>query len=241
LLEDRFEAAVFSAVTNGVSGSRPTKPSGLSWIDEIPTEWGTPPVSANFDLQLGKMVNAEATAGPDQYSYLRNTNVKWDRFDFDDLNTMHFSASDKRRCELRDGDVLVCEGGEVGRAAVWSRQRKNCYYQKAIHRVRPRNAANGRYLMYCLRAAAKVSVFAMEGNQSTIVHLTGEQLRVHRFPWPSADEQDLIVQVLDEAATLTGAAISTVTRQIDLLVEHRQALVTAAVTGTISIPGATAA
>jgi type I restriction enzyme S subunit len=237
LLEERFTAAIFQAITRGVSGDKPLQTSGLSWVDEIPVDWGTPPVSANFELQLGKMLNAEAAVGIEQHPYLRNVNVQWDSFDYTGLASMHFDASDRKRCDLRSGDLLVCEGGEVGRAAVWTGELKDCYFQKAIHRVRPRGGANSRYLMYCLWAAAKRSVFSVEGNLSTIVHLTGEQLRVHRFPWPSSTEQAKIVSHLDRVSDVTRRAVASLTSQCELLLEHRQALVTAVLTGELDIPG----
>lgn len=235
LLDERFEATVFHAITRGISGLRPLKASHLSWIDEIPAGWGTPAVSANFELQLGKMLNAEATDGPSQYPYVRNTNVQWDHLDLDDLAFMHFDENDRRRCQLRQGDLLVCEGGEVGRAAVWTGELRQCYFQKAIHRVRPKGSASSRYLMYCLRAAAKRSVFAVEGNLSTIVHLTGEQLRVHRFPWPRDEEQAAIVHHLDATASQTHQIEELVMRQMTNLSERRQTLITAAVTGELDV------
>ncbi len=238
LLDERFESQVFHAVTRGFSDARPLKPSRLSWIKEIPAEWGTPTVSTHFELQLGKMLNKKATNGPEQYPYLRNANVQWDRFDLDDLASMHFDEADRRRYELRPGDLLACEGGEVGRAAVWQGEVAECYFQKAIHRVRPRSTANSRYLMYCLRAAARHSVFAADGNLSTIAHLTNEQLRAYRFPWPPRDEQATIVEHLDMNARRTTKVKDLLSRQIDLLLEHRQALITAAVTGELDIPGA---
>lgn len=240
LLKDRFEAAIFHAVTRGIRGARPMRAANLSWLVEVPAEWGTPTVSTNFELQLGKMLNAEAANGVDQFAYVRNVNVQWDRIDAADLATMHFSETDRRRCELRSGDVLVCEGGEVGRAAVWADDVPNCYFQKAIHRARPRNGANSRFLMYCLRAAAKMNVFAVQGNLSTIVHLTGEQLAVHRFPWPPTGEQAEIVERLDSQAAVVRSTCQRLTSQIDLLREHRQALITAAVTGELEVPGVAA-
>jgi type I restriction enzyme S subunit len=240
LLEERFECAVFTGITRGLDPRAPTKPSGLPWVTEIPSHWTTPTVSVNFDLQLGKMLNTDAAAGPEQYPYLRNVNVQWDRFHLDDLATMHFGVADRRRCQLLGGDLLVCEGGEVGRAAVWPGSPSDCFYQKAIHRLRPRAGANSRYLLYCLRAAAKNSVFSVEGNLSTIVHLTGEQLRVHRFPWPPRAEQELIVRHLDQEAHRTQEGVRLLSHQLQLLAEHRQALITAAVTGQLAVPGVAA-
>ncbi len=235
VLQERFEAEVFHLVTRGLDSRAELRASGIDWVGDIPEHWGLPTVSANFDLQLGKMLSAEAASGPDQYPYVRNVNVQWDRFDLEDLATMHFSEADRRRCELRPGDLLVCEGGEVGRAAVWQAEMDECYFQKAIHRVRPRGSANSRFLMYCLRAAAKQAVFSVEGNQSTIVHLTGEQLRVHRFPWPPPDEQGRIVGHLDRVALMSKTVRSDLSAQITLLAEHRQALITAAVTGELEV------
>lgn len=239
LLSEYFDSAVFKAITQGLH-DQARRPSRLSWVGEIPVGWGTPAVSVNFELQLGKMLSAEAADGPEQHPYVRNVNVQWDRIDLDDLATMQFNEADRRRCELREGDLLVCEGGEVGRAAVWPGAPSGVFFQKAIHRVRPRGGANSRFLMYCLRAAAKMNVFAVEGNLSTIVHLTGEQLSVHRFPWPSVDEQSEIVEALDRLRDRGASATSALTRQVALLQEHKQALITAAVTGGLEVPGVAA-
>jgi type I restriction enzyme, S subunit len=72
----------------------------------------------------------------DPQFYLANVNVRWGQFDLSDLRTMDFSDADRREFDLRDGDVLVCEGGEVGRCAIWKEQIKDIYFQKALHRVR---------------------------------------------------------------------------------------------------------
>ena len=136
LLEQRFDAAVFHAVAGSGPGNRLRKASGLDWVDEIPLDWGTPPVTAKFDVQLGKMLSAEASAGADQRPYLRNVNVQWDRIEVVELATMEFDEADRRRFALRPGDLLVCEGGEVGRAAIWHGELEECYFQKALHRIR---------------------------------------------------------------------------------------------------------
>ncbi len=239
LLEERFEASVFHLISGGLVKG-PRKDSGLDWLGEIPTSWSVQRVSANFDVTLGKMVNPEASAGVEQYPYLRNTNVQWDRLDLDQLDSMHFDALDRRRCELRPGDLLVCEGGEVGRAAIWKGEVEPCFFQKAVHRVRPRHLGSTRFLMYCLRAAAGRDVFAVEGNQSTIVHLTREQLRAHRFPYPSPPEQEEVVATLDAERDRMRLLVGQLKDQIRLLAERRQALITRAVSGDFSRTGAVA-
>lgn len=239
LLRERFLAHIYHAVTGaGVAG--PRRSTTVAWIKDLPSHWGTPWVGANYRTQLGKMLNAEAAAGPDQYPYLRNVNVQWDHFELEDLATMHFGPEDRARCELREGDLLVCEGGEVGRAAVWPGVPARVYFQKAIHRVRPIREGNTRFLMYCLRAAASLDVFAVEGNQSTIVHLTGEKLREHRFPFPPLAEQARVVDELDAHRDRVELITRRLDQQIKLLQEHRQALITAAVTGELEVPGVAA-
>src|SRR3954466_10710762 len=189
LVQERFHAAIFHEITGGDTTASDRKGSGLEWVESIPVHWATPPVTANFEVHLGKMLNPAASAGVDHRPYLRNINVQWDRLDLDDVATMHFGLNDRRIYALRAGDLLVCEGGEVGRAAIWHDELRECYFQKALHRLRPKGKANPRYLLYCLWGAANHGVFAVEGNLSTIVHLTREQLMAHRFPWPPAQRQ----------------------------------------------------
>lgn len=239
LLEDHVDALVFQGISGKLtSADAPMRASGLDWLGSIPSHFGTPTIGAYFTTQLGKMLNAEAAAGPNQHRYVKNTNVKWDSFDLSDLPTMAFDAGDRTRCELRAGDLLVCEGGEVGRSAIWPGSDEPIYFQKALHRVRPLRDANTRFLMYCLWAAASLDVFSVEGNQATIVHLTGEKLREHRLPWPPEPEQQEIVRQIDESRRRITALRKRLEAQLDLLAEHRQALITAAVTGEFVVLGA---
>ena len=236
LLEERVDSIVFDGIRGRLTSSEsPVVPSGIDWLGNIPQHFGTPWLGAHHTTQLGKMLNMNAASGPEQYSYLKNTNVKWDHFDLEDLPTMTFDADDRRRCELRPGDVVVCEGGEVGRSAVWSHHGE-IFFQKALHRVRPVTKNVPCFLMYCLWSAAKLNVFAVEGNQSTIVHLTGEKLREHRFPWPPLDEQDRIVSLIDAERGRINQAVKQLEMQILLLAERRQALITSVVIGEIPVP-----
>ncbi len=237
LLEERVDSIVFDGIRGRLTSSEsPVMPSGIDWLDNIPQHFETPWLGARHTTQLGKMLNENAASGPEQYPYIKNTNVKWDHFDLEDLPTMTFDADDRRRCELRPGDVVVCEGGEVGRSAVWSHHGE-IFFQKALHRVRPVTKNVPRFLMYCLWSAAKFNVFAVEGNQATIVHLTGEKLREHRFPWPPLDEQDRIVALIDAERRRVDQTVRGLERQILLLSERRQALITSVVTGEMPVPG----
>jgi type I restriction enzyme, S subunit len=102
----------------------------------IKTNWERKKIGELFDVQLGKMLNEKAKQG-DLYPYLANFNVRWGTFDLTKLNMMHFNENEKRKFSLKYGDLLMCEGGEIGRCAVWNKLDENIYYQKALHRLRP--------------------------------------------------------------------------------------------------------
>lgn len=192
------------------------------------------PVYAYFDVQLGKMLNPERASGENQQPYLRNANVHWYEIDTEDMATMSFGPDERVRYTVRAGDLLVCEGGAgVAEAAVWDGRLPSCFYQKSLHRVRPRGPVPVEWLMYWLRYAKAIGIFDAEGNLATIPHLTGEQLAESKIPIP----QDGHGQVAELAAAIS--AIREAQRKMAaadlLLAERRQALITAAVTGGITV------
>ena len=135
--------------------------------------------------RLGKMLDKGKQEGNCQFPYLANFNVQWAGFKLENLRKMDFDADDRVEFELRDGDLLICEGGEVGRTAIWRSQRKNVYFQKALHRVRlePTKALPefGQYFMWFM---AKNGGFRDVTNSATISHLTGAKLKTLPVPLP---------------------------------------------------------
>jgi type I restriction enzyme S subunit len=109
----------------------------------VPEGWGRFSVGDVFEVQLGKMLNQIAKDGEEQRDYLTNINVRWGQFDLSSLNRMHFNAKERGKFRLKAGDLIVCEGGEVGRCAIWKDALVECYYQKALHRLRPKEGENG--------------------------------------------------------------------------------------------------
>ncbi|BDH14872.1 restriction endonuclease subunit S [Streptomyces hygroscopicus] len=234
LLEERSQALVFDVV-RGLREPWPRIDSGLDWLGDIPSSWPTMPVGYQFEVLLGKMLNQENIRGLHLAPYIRNANVQWDRVATDDLLYMNFPPNERQRYAVLPGDLLVCEGGEPGRAAIWDGRVREIYYQKALHRVRARGYSSPRWLFYCLRAATSQNVFAVEGNSTTIAHLTGEQLRAHRFPFPDRETQDRLTATLDADALKHTRLTELLGRQLNLLTERRQALITAAVTGQFDV------
>ena len=141
-----------------------------------------------------------------------------------------------QRFTLKDGDLLVCEGGEVGRAAIFKSRTEVTGFQKALHRMRPLNfRENPRFMFYTLSWASSQEIFYAEGNPNTIPHLTGEKLRRYRFPHPPLAEQIAIAAYLDKETAKLDALVAKVETAIERLQEYRTALITATVTGKIDV------
>ena len=132
------------------------KDSGFEWLGEVPAHWNIAPVYAHYEVALGKMLDAKRVTGESSGRYLRNVDVQWDDVNVDDLPEMDFPPSERNRYMLRPGDLLVCEGGEVGRTSIWGGDIDECFYQKAIHRVRPRSESQiPRFFYFLMCALAK--------------------------------------------------------------------------------------
>jgi type I restriction enzyme, S subunit len=101
-----------------------------------PKGWTEMKVSEIAETRLGKMLDKKTIRGDNLKPYLKNTNVLWFEFSLDDLLKMDFDEKDQLEFQLKYGDVLMCEGGEIGRCAVWKEDMKDVYFQKAIHRIR---------------------------------------------------------------------------------------------------------
>jgi type I restriction enzyme S subunit len=159
------------------------------------------PISAFGDVcdcRLGKMLDKKQQTGKHLRPYLRNANVQWDRFELSDMLEMDFFEKDRKTFSLRKGDVLICEGGEVGRAAIWNDDLAECYFQKALHRARPYSeVVTSEYLLWLMRALAKSGGLVDATSQATIAHLTGVKLKSLRVPIPPIERQKRFVAQVD--------------------------------------------
>jgi len=163
----------------------------------IPEEWRCAPAGSLFDIQLGKMLSKQARYGYNPQPYLANYNVRWGGFDLAEVQQMDFYEKEMAKFQLQQGDLLVCEGGEVGRCAVWEEQIKPCYFQKALHRIRPSDADIDVYFaMYFLHYAVSSPMMVFYVGQSSISHFTREQFVKFPIALPPLWEQRKISKIL---------------------------------------------
>jgi type I restriction enzyme S subunit len=189
------------------------------------------------DTSLGKMLDAKKQVGSPT-PYLRNLNVRWGTFDLSDLQTTPLTNADRLRLELRDGDVLVCEGGEPGRNAVWRHNDTGIAYQKALHRLRVRDSASvlPEYLSLMLTEAIRSGRCDGMFTGTTIKHLPQEKLRAIEIPLPDAEAQHRLV---DEHAALgesVARMAAEVQRGVLQLSQLRRSLLTSAFSGRMTAP-----
>src|SRR5438552_1445725 len=108
--------------------------------------WKWRPLGELFAIGAGKTMSAAARAGADKVPFLRTSNVLWDEIDLTEVDEMSISAAELADKSLKAGDLLVCEGGEIGRAAVWDGRVPVMSFQNHLHRLRPiRDDVNARF------------------------------------------------------------------------------------------------
>jgi len=160
---------------------------------DLPEGWVWVRLSSIADMALGKMLDVAKNKGSLR-PYLRNVNVRWGTFELSDVLDMRFEDDELERYSIRHGDLVICEGGEPGRCAVWQSE-EVVFYQKALHRVRAIEVLP-EYLYYVIRHFITSTQYERYYTGTTIKHLTGQSLQVLPIPLPPMSEQQLIVKHL---------------------------------------------
>ena len=206
--------------------------TSVPWQPCEKTGWPAVQVKHMFDTALGKMLQPQPASDDDiEAPYIKSLHVQWRGVNFEDLPTMWASPMDIEQLELRIGDLMVCEGGEVGRGAlVLSDPPPLCIFQNALHRVRARELNDVRYLNYCLKQASEAGWFDVLCNRATIAHFTVEKFRELRIHLPSSEVQRLIANYLDRETARIDGLIAEKERMLALLEEKRAALISRIVT-----------
>lgn len=171
------------------------------------------------DSCLGKMLDQRKNKGIYK-PYLANVNVRWGAFDLDNLQEMKFEDDEDERYGIKYGDLIICEGGEPGRCAIWKEQLPNMKIQKALHRLRVNEEMDYRYVYYWFLLAGKQGALKQYYTGATIMHMPGQKLKEVVIDKPPLDVQRKIGDYLEAFDDL----IENNQKQIKLLEEAVQRL-----------------
>ncbi|HUM99593.1 MAG TPA: restriction endonuclease subunit S [Halothiobacillus sp.] len=207
------------------------KASGVEWLGEVPGHWDVTALKRGFNVTLGKMLQPESSSPNDELlPYLRAANIQWGGVDTTDIKQMWLSKRDRVQLRLESGDLLVSEGGDVGRSCLWAAELDNCYFQNSVNRVRARDGHSNRYLYYWMSTIKDKGYIDVLCNKSTIAHFTAEKVAAVPVPLPNPAEQTQIAAFLDRETAKIDALVAEQRRLMVLLKEKRQAVISHAVT-----------
>lgn len=163
---------------------------------DIPESWKWVRIPEIGSSSLGKTLNKGTDKGR-EVPYLCSINVYWDGIKLEQLKTAKFSDEDIEKYILKRNDLLVCEGGDIGRSAIWNRD-EEMYYQNALHCIRFYGNINPIYFKYCLQLYKVNGILDTASKGMTIKHLVQGSLYSIIFPLPPLEEQHRIVAKIEE-------------------------------------------
>lgn len=201
---------------------------------ELVARWDLHPVSSFADTSLGKMLDGKRAAGVPT-PYLRNANVRWGRFDLEDVQAVPLNDDERARFALARGDLLVCEGGEPGRCAVWPGSDSLMTFQKALHRVRVTpNRAIPEFVAAMLEEFIRTGRADRLFTGTTIKHLPQEKLRLIEIPLPDPESQSRTAAQVAELSASADRMNSQLHAAVQRSASLRRALLTAAFSGRLT-------
>ncbi len=158
----------------------------VGWIDVI--------LGDIFYHNTGKALNSSNKEGVLR-NYLTTSNVYWNQFDLSLVKQMPFRDNELEKCTVQKGDLLVCEGGDIGRSAIWNFDNNICI-QNHIHRLRPKGDLNVLFYYYVLRFLKEHN--RIGGKGIGLLGLSSNELHKIGMPLPPRKEQDRIVLKIEE-------------------------------------------
>ena len=172
------------------------KGSDNSYYQDLPKNWEICSIMAIAEVDLGKTLDKNKNTGK-FYPYLRSVNIKWNEIDLSDIKEMQFEKNELQRYSIIKGDLLICEGGDVGRCCIWSSD-ETIYYQNALHRVRFHGGCEPKYFLYFMMYLEHTGYLKRISNGVTIKHLTKTVLTTIPFMLPPLAEQKRIVDEIEK-------------------------------------------
>ena len=204
------------------------KDSGIDWLGEIPEEWGINRLKYISEIVLGKMLCNEDKGGFYKKPYLKSKNIQWLKVDVSSVEEMWFATDELDLYRLKQGDLILSEGGEVGKTCIWNNELKECYIQNSAHKVTINTDNYNRYFLYLFNIYG--DGFESMVFKISIAHLTKEKLMNVPVVIPSLNEQKAIANYLDKKCKKIDKLISLEETAIIELKEYKKSIIQKAVT-----------
>ncbi|MFW2970167.1 restriction endonuclease subunit S [Serratia marcescens] len=239
LLKEKRQAVISHAVTKGLNPDVPMKDSGIEWLGEVPEHWIVRRLKHTSTLQSG-MPKGKDLTGKNSISVpmLRVANVQDGYLDLTEVNNINIEPSQLERYLLRDGDVLMNEGGDndkLGRGAVWNAPIDNCIHQNHVFAIRPFSIESEWLDMLTRADYAKFHFYRVAKQSTNLASISSTNVKETPLLIPPRKERDEILKFINFQLNKIKATEEFSTKQVILLQERRTALISAAVTGKIDV------
>jgi type I restriction enzyme S subunit len=225
------KSVIHQAVTCGLNPNVPLKDSGIEWIGMIPEHWNVRRIKEVGELKLGKMLDEKPKDGYSLRPYLKSKNIGWLELKLDEVEDMFFSESEMNILRLHEGDIVISEGGEVGKSAYWTGELQECYIQNSVQKLTLYKGFCSKYYLYLSFLLGQMGYYKSIVNLVSIMHLTYEKLRKVVVLCPPLSEQQAIASYLDEKCAKIDAAIENIGKQINASKRLKRALINEVITG----------
>ncbi|HOJ19792.1 MAG TPA: restriction endonuclease subunit S [Ignavibacteriaceae bacterium] len=211
------------------------KDSGIDWLGQIPQHWEVKKLKYVGNIVLGKMLTNDDKGGYYLKPYLRAANLQWFKVNVEDVKEMWFSEAELEKLRIEEFDLLVSEGGEVGRTCIWQKELEECFIQNSVHKITIEQNQDPLFFLYLMYYLGSIGLFESIVNRISIAHLTGEKIKDIPVWHPHKTEQHQIVQYIEAETKRIDGKIARTEKEIELLREYRTALISEVVTGKIKV------
>ncbi|HAT8527691.1 TPA: restriction endonuclease subunit S [Vibrio vulnificus] len=239
LLKEKRQALISHVVTKGLNPNVEMQDSGIEWIGQVPKHWIVRRLKHTSTLQSG-IAKGKDNAGKETLSIpmLRVANVQDGYVKLDDVHEINVLPHEVERYALKDGDVLMNEGGDndkLGRGTVWKEQIKPCIHQNHVFVIRVTDI-EPEWLGWLTQSAyAKFYFFRVSKQSTNLASISSTNVKEVHLLIPPTDERKLIMEYLEKQTSKLKLLVQDVEESITLLKEHRTSLISAAVTGKIDV------
>ena len=227
------KSVINQAVTRGLNPNVILKDSGIDWIGMIPEHWEVKRIKDIGSLKLGKMLDEKPKEGYQLKPYLKSKNIGWNELKLDEVEEMYFNDSEMRLLLLKKGDLVLSEGGEVGKTSFWNEELNECYIQNSVQKLTINKENSSKYYLYLSYLFGQIGYYKSIVNLVSIMHLTFEKLRQVIVLCPPLKEQQAIAAYLDEKCAKIDAAIENISKQIDASKRLKKAVINEAISGKL--------